>query len=98
MEYASFEPLPEDKLRRQQQEAKIARTRWDNITKYVRDNNLVSLQSDYLDMSTFWLDPQMRILQVQSHGDPKPIFYVPEARIYRHIAALNNLSVPADVF
>lgn len=92
MEYALFEPLPEDKLRRQKEEAKVGTIRWYNITKYVRDNNLMSLKSDYLDMSTFWLDPQKhRILQVQSLGGPSPEFYVPQANIYQHIAELNNL-------
>ena len=92
MEYASFEPLPEDKNRHEQEcqrKAEIRSAAIDGIVKY---RNLQKLESDYLDRSTFWLDPSSQtILQVQSDGDANPIFYKPDKPIYDHIAKLNGL-------
>lgn len=95
--FASFEPLPEDKASKEEEYRHEAKIRWAAIQEIVRDKDLVELKSDYYGMSTFWLNPQtQRITEVASLGDSKPVFFTPTADVYRHIAALNNLSVPAE--
>lgn len=92
MEYAPFEPLPEDKLRHETNRHHAAQVRHDAIQEIVRTRQLVELKSDYLDRSSFWLTPDTReILQVQSDGGPQPTFYTPAPEHYTHIAELNEL-------
>jgi hypothetical protein len=87
MSFAPFEPLPG------KQEINERRTK--NIELNVKEFGLIKLQSDYLDMSQFYLEPLPHFIwQVQTVGKTRDVdLYKPMEEVYKHIAELNNLQI-----
>lgn len=67
--------------------------RQENIKKIICKHKLKKLDSDYMDMSLFYLDPiKDFIWQVQNIGKEIPIFYKPKNEIFSHIKKLNEIN------
>jgi hypothetical protein len=92
--YESFNPLPGDIKIKQKIEIETNIKRQNNIQKIIEKYKLKKLNSDYLDMSSFYYDKLNRyIWQVKNIGQEIPFFYKPETEIYLHIKKLNNIDL-----
>lgn len=96
MDWAPFEPLPEDKLRRQNEERAKHHSRRAIITDVVKRNNFTPLNSPYLDMSSFYYDTSTSFIwQVQNINTSPVSFYRPSYDVYKTIREYNNIKPDA---
>lgn len=96
MDWATFESLPEDKLRRENAEKKARLNRHAIIIDVVKRNNFTPLESPYLDMSSFYFDSSTSFIwQVQNISNVvEPVtFYKPSYDIYQTIRKQNKITL-----
>jgi len=95
MQYAPFEPLPEDIANRENAIKVNSIKRQGLIQSIVTKYKLVELRSDYLGRSSFYYDRRNNFIwEVNNDGFDTPKLFKPTFDVYMHIANLNNIQIP----